>query len=363
MLSSMKKTISPLLSFSDPYVTSIEYLRGVAALLVICYHFRFLINDFFIPGLGDFFFEGAAVGIDLFFMISGFVITYSTRHPISIYAFVSKRCVRIYPLFFVCVTLFVVLSGNYSVKEYLCGLLFMAQDYSATPPFFGYHLLMPAWTLQYEVLFYALFSVGLWTSHQYRSYVTAVLLLFSTMGLQYFYAKEVSLSGYAAISNDVGILRIMSSPLFLEFILGMLLAEIYSRTPFFTFSRTAVFVSYGCVVFFCACYFSNYRGGHGLLNYGVWAFILLIGNLLLEKSGQLKSHTTLYFLGKISYSLYLVHFVVLFFFNTHVVFLSKTFNWVSLFLLLITVSIMSAYILHQWIERPSIQWLRRRLVS
>lgn len=54
----------------------VQALRGIAALSVMLFHFRWNINAQ-IPGRGDALFGWGATGVDLFFLISGFVITLS----------------------------------------------------------------------------------------------------------------------------------------------------------------------------------------------------------------------------------------------------------------------------------------------
>ncbi|HEG2001851.1 TPA: acyltransferase family protein [Enterobacter asburiae] len=61
-------------------ILSIHYLRGIAALLVVLFHFRDKLNNVYTQkDLGDLLFGGGLAGVDLFFLISGFIIVYSTK--------------------------------------------------------------------------------------------------------------------------------------------------------------------------------------------------------------------------------------------------------------------------------------------
>lgn len=63
-------------------IKTIQYLRGIAALAVVLFHYRFTLNEFNqfdIKNLGNILFSSGSFGVDLFFMISGFVITLSTK--------------------------------------------------------------------------------------------------------------------------------------------------------------------------------------------------------------------------------------------------------------------------------------------
>lgn len=60
-------------------VNSIHYLRGIAALMVVFYHLKARLNDVYAQeNLGDLLFNSGAFGVDLFFVISGFIICYAT---------------------------------------------------------------------------------------------------------------------------------------------------------------------------------------------------------------------------------------------------------------------------------------------
>ena len=56
-------------------INSIQALRGIAALLVVGFHYREALNLTF-PTLGDTLFINGAIGVDLFFLISGFITFY-----------------------------------------------------------------------------------------------------------------------------------------------------------------------------------------------------------------------------------------------------------------------------------------------
>src|SRR5690625_5435152 len=91
-------------------VLSVHYLRGLAALLVVCFHYRYYLNESFpVVDIGDILFSNGAYGVDLFFIISGFIICYSTERieKFPALSFAMKRFFRIYPLLFVSLILFI----------------------------------------------------------------------------------------------------------------------------------------------------------------------------------------------------------------------------------------------------------------
>lgn len=79
----------------------IEVLRGIAPLLVVGYHAAGpLVNAYAsFPMLGLDIFRNGNIGVDIFFMISGFIICYATQKVETrpLLSFVIRRFFRIYP--------------------------------------------------------------------------------------------------------------------------------------------------------------------------------------------------------------------------------------------------------------------------
>lgn len=68
--------------------------------MVVLYHYRGELNSIYAQkGLGDLLFSNGYIGVDLFFMVSGFVIMLSTEKDKSSLSFAIKRIFRIYPVY------------------------------------------------------------------------------------------------------------------------------------------------------------------------------------------------------------------------------------------------------------------------
>jgi peptidoglycan/LPS O-acetylase OafA/YrhL len=142
----------------------IDLFRFSAALMVVLYHYTFRghaadgYSPFEFPVLGALFRYGY-LGVDLFFVISGFVILMSASRSTAM-RFTISRMVRLYPAFWVCVTLTaacIVLFGNglfeVGLAQYLANLT-MVSGYVDVPPVDGVY-----WTLLVEMKFYLLVFV------------------------------------------------------------------------------------------------------------------------------------------------------------------------------------------------------------
>jgi exopolysaccharide production protein ExoZ len=87
-------------------LASVQYLRAVAALLVVAYHTNnmgLLRPHFTILGFGGY-------GVDLFFVISGFIITVTTARDTSPGVFFRKRLIRIVPLYWLVTFVYVLIA-------------------------------------------------------------------------------------------------------------------------------------------------------------------------------------------------------------------------------------------------------------
>src|SRR5579871_1253566 len=144
-------------------VRSIQYLRGIAALMVVVHHALDQFSGFkqLIPT------DTGAAGIDIFFVISGFVMTYTTQiQKVSGGQFLVRRAARIVPLYWI-VTMFtaallffgsaMVRHSTFNFAHLVASLFFWPMrnpgDAGTISP-----ILKLGWTLNYEMFFYLIFA-------------------------------------------------------------------------------------------------------------------------------------------------------------------------------------------------------------
>ena len=150
----------------------IEAIRGLAALAVCLFHFKKSNINF--VGSSQYFFNTAAygwLGVEAFFVVSGFIIPYSlakANYRLSqFFQFFARRCIRIEPAYLVSI-LFVVVLGY--IVENISGFMGKPVDLNIQnillhigylPEHFGYKWLQPVyWSLEAEFHYYILIGLG-----------------------------------------------------------------------------------------------------------------------------------------------------------------------------------------------------------
>lgn len=141
---------------------ALDSLRGLCALLVALFHYPLegkLTNSAFV--------EHSYLFVDFFFVLSGFVITYTSEKRLrqgQWKVFLKRRFLRIYPLHLATLTFFVAASlalGQFGVDEqHSVGAVF--SNLTLTQGFGFHHTLTwnnPAWSVSVEWLLYVTFAI------------------------------------------------------------------------------------------------------------------------------------------------------------------------------------------------------------
>jgi len=165
-------------------IDSIECLRGISCLLVVFYHFRNLVNDV-APRLGSDLFQNGRIGVDIFFILSGFAIYLATEKENNrkFLSFVIRRAFRIVPLAWILIFPIYWLSQDWQ-PVHLIKSIFFAPLSNGDPPYFGYNILTPAWTLSYELIFYMIFGLSLIFYPKKRGWAAGILIVAIIVGAQ-----------------------------------------------------------------------------------------------------------------------------------------------------------------------------------
>lgn len=161
-------------------IYSIQFLRGIAAVMVVMSHIKTKGYQFDVDSLR--WFDIGFSGVDLFFIISGFIMCYVTNNkPISFTNFFGNRIKRIIPLYWVLtlISLFIYLTYPHLVNS-SGGKTSIISSFTLIPN--GDKLLIQnGWTLSYEFLYYIIFSLFIMLTEnrllRYCGICTLILIL------------------------------------------------------------------------------------------------------------------------------------------------------------------------------------------
>lgn len=342
-LSAARSTVAPasVTAAPQPLSTRLDFLdglRGVAALAVFLAHAGHKASPAFRTYIEPYFNVGSW-GVVLFFLCSGFILPVSLERQGSLGRFWIRRFFRLYPLYWVNVVIMamigpgeprMVLSGPpaQSIPIFLANLT-MFQAFMGFP-----HLMALYWTLTLELLFYILLSLLFLLKLNMRiSSATLALIVLSIcaelvipLPFAFSYSTHLILIlvGLVAYRHYSGALRpavggavLLLTPLMLVIPLLVDPRDSQQQLPWVVAQMAA-----------CACFGAAY--------------------LLRARP----VHPFLRHLGRISYSIYLMHTIVLDSIPQMSTPLLTLLVWLVVLLLLASAT-------YQWIEQPMIAWGQR----
>ncbi|KJK16623.1 acyltransferase [Pseudomonas sp. 2(2015)] len=277
---------------------SLQALRALAAWVVVCHHFMQIFFDFHASGpIGQFLTDRGAVGVDVFFVISGLVIYLSTRDKaMPARRFLLNRALRIVPAYWFYTALMALLLVAASqwmphqaidLGHFLLSLLFIPAE---NPGGYGqYPTLNVGWTLNYEMFFYLLFSLVFVVRQQHRLLLVALALLLVSEVL-----TRAGLLNHFYRNNIV-----------YEFLLGIGIGVLYRRGWIAQglWLPLAILAAAGLAIY-------HLDASMRLLHWGVPSALIVFACIALEP--YFKGNRLLKALGDCSYSVYLIHVLVLY---------------------------------------------------
>ncbi|MCA1442715.1 acyltransferase [Ensifer sp. IC4062] len=269
-------------------IHGIQYLRAAAALAVVIFHAAEKTGHHFAVG---------AAGVDVFFVISGFIMwVISDRRPITPVRFMVDRILRIVPIYWLATMVMVAggIAGLFpnmvlSVEHVLASLFFMPMRSPSNGEIWP--VLVQGWTLNFEMLFYAVFAASLLLPRNWRLPSIAGLFLLMV------------LAGVLT-SFDNALILTYTRPVILEFVAGMVIGEFWlkGRVPPLVAGVTLI-----------ACSFAGFalvgilRLPFNEFTMGPLAVMLVLGVLSVEARGYIPSLQLPKLLGNASYSIYIWH--------------------------------------------------------
>ncbi|QIG79537.1 acyltransferase family protein [Stakelama tenebrarum] len=338
---------------------SIQALRAAAAILVLLFHTHLILAKAEYLGTAPFgsAFSAGYVGVDIFFVLSGFIILHAHHadigRPDRIGTYAFRRWSRVYPPYWFyligVIALMMLGFGEFPAApdpNYLFNAFSLVRTTGAPPP------LSVAWSLYHEVLFYAFF---------------ALLIAHRTLGM----AAFALWMGFVALSYPLGLsipfeqhqdfVGVLGSLFNLNFLLGMAVFLLARRSgPFgarwFLPAGIAAFaIGWLLVVFRMAPPESRF-----LFSFG--SFAIVAGLVLLERERPISVGKPLLFLGNASYSIYLVHTPILSV-ATKLMMASGIAPLLGAeisFVILALATLAASALAYHFVERPLLRLFRRR---
>jgi len=294
-----------------PYFPGLDGLRGIAILLVVVFHIYGFIQVFLFGWLG----------VDLFFVLSGYLITdillNTVDTPRYLLNFFIRRMLRVFPLYYLLLAIFLGIFPLLSdlrpqVQYYIDNQVWLwtyMQNwlYSFNPPPPDAHYLNHFWSLAIEEQFYLVWPfLILWVKNtRYLLYLMLFVLLVVMTARSILWLYKIEDLNYTTFYTFTRVDGIC---------IGSMVALLHRTNPNFLRNNMAVIVTALAVLNFIF-YFLNLKGDFPYLAFvGYTTFAALFGLLVYELvnndnrfAERILTFKPLMFLGKISYGLYVYH--------------------------------------------------------
>ncbi|WP_321381236.1 acyltransferase [Rhizobium sp.] len=287
-------------SVQSKNLPSLQVLRFVAAFSVVLFHLGSGMAVEFSSSTNVF--DFGTLGVDIFFVLSGFIISYTANPQRGIGYFAIRRFARVVPLYWL-LTLAVIAiatikpsllnSTTVTMEAVIKSMLFIPYEKSsgAVQP-----LLFLGWTLCYEMFFYVIYAFCLlWKNKADMLCVGAFLAILA--------AHFISPQGSV-------LWRFYTNPIVFEFALGILLCKAFIHWE--AFRRCSKLASIGLIVLALIIYppLNAYMGQFNVTAPGLFA-VMVVAGFLFWKAPQPGVQnivlSSLVLFGNASYGLYLMH--------------------------------------------------------
>jgi len=320
-------------------LVNLQILRAFAALSVVLFHTIGTAKSYGFNTRWISYLEGwGASGVDLFFVISGFVMLYTQLdHKRSVRDFLVSRAIRIIPIYWL---LTIIIAVVYLVAPFAFRELVVTPDwllaslsFMSTGLIGKYPIVYQGWTLEWEMFFYLVFGISLF----FRSW-TATLTA----------TTVVLLAVALAVSNFI----------LMEFVAGLLIALLFKKYGIKRFERTSLIV--GSLLLLISIN-SDVRAltESRVILWGIPSVLIVYGAVttmqLNSSIGKL--------LGDASYSIYLIQMLSIPIFYKALSIISVNVNSDIMAIICLVATAIGGTIMHLTVEKPITRFLRNLILS
>ena len=341
-------------------------LRGIASILVVLYHMTTNFSETFHQSFLFNIFNFGGSGVDIFFVLSGFIIAYANKdyvaNPSKTVTFLKRRFVRIYPIYWIIIT-------GFLLVQFAFPLYYKSHFDLGVANFLNTYLLLPdhimingvSWSLTNELFFYLLFTVAILIPVKKYSLLLLVayfilLIIFSFTNIN--------------ISGGKGYGGLIFFPMNIEFLLGVFIVLIIEQI---SLKWVWPLLLTGSLLFLAGAYIFNHginiipAGANYVLNrvvlFGIPSFLIILAVVKMELHRTVRVKKVFLYLGDASYSLYLVHLPLVAAFYKVIAKLHISNSWVLGILnaILFCTVCLIGILIYLKIEKPLIKKLNRAL--
>ena len=350
--------------FQNAYQPHLDGLRGAAIILVILAHIGF---GRVIPG---------GFGVSLFFFISGLLITgllineFNSSNTINLKNFYLRRVIRLYPALVFMTVLSVILLLIYHSRVQLLAILsslfYFANyyySYFKPPATNGFDdIFNIVWSLSIEEHFYLVFPVLFYLLYRSGNKLLYLSLVVCLCAFVYrYYILNTGINDYAATMR----IYVVTEARVDSIMWGCIAALLIYKNPakwYINIIRSPWSLFIGIIIILSPAVFSNRLFAESFRftrqSLGFMFIVPCIGYLAQNSIiRKIFEHNVLVFIGKLSYSLYLFHWVAVTVANHYFKFATPV--WLCLMLSLTILLSLTSYYL---VERPFVE-LRKRFGS
>ena len=304
-------------SMQAAQLDSLTSLRFFAAAMVVFSHFAFLQSSpsRIVRDLYEGIFREGYIGVTFFFILSGFILSHSYAgrlvQGMTYREFLATRVARIYPLHLL--TLLVALpialgslvTGTRSMSSFVEGFIANLALLQAYSPLVDIHFSMnaPSWSISSEMFFYTLFPILVFSRSAFLSCIAATILIAQqTVG--------------SSMDSDTAhfLVYVFPPSRIADFIVGILLYKFFAKARPPVAAMATAFQSASLIIFFVCVALKNMIPQYARYDsYYIPAMCLIIVSFAWQHGliSKVLSFRKLVFLGNASFSLYLVHQLVI----------------------------------------------------
>lgn len=344
---------------------TIQLLRAIAVMAVLISHvaneLKNMLGDRMISF--DLWLFPGNFGVDLFFVISGFIMVYTAQNhfgkPGAAINFLRRRIIRIVPLYWIMTSVMILIvillpqnvrTATSDWGQWLSSYFFIPYARS------GDGMIRPVlglgWTLQYEMYFYVIFALGLLLPRR----MTLLFIIGAMVGL-------LVASHLFILPGAIG--SFLRDPMALEFAMGMFLGWVYVKGWRINRATGIAAVLLGGLILIIVPIFADNEFLWRYVYYGIPGLLMVATAVLTAGDDMQSLPIWIVGLGDISYATYLVHpFVIgavsLFMHKAGIAVTLTPLHLIFSFSLVVILAILATgYLTHHYLDLPLTNWIKQ----